>query len=188
MNFAGVAFVATLDDTTFLLSQTVFFGRGAKQLAHRVTGFQSYSGENGRGIGKKIKIVLFIVITAAMWAGLSVFVYNQNNLVYACRSVTVLVEGESKYPWVRIYGGWYDRNATNKVFQRAEYVKPNKGGLTGDTKDVIFYDVYANRWVVGEHYDDINNKLNGWTLVSLIATDLGRDYALDCPGYVNCFS
>ena len=160
LNFAGVAFVGLLDDTAFLLSRSGFFGNSAKRLANRVTDFQAYAVEN-RGVEKKTsiaRVVLFVMITVAMWVGLSNFVSCQFTLVYSCRSVTISAQGETKYPWARQMSGRYDRNGTTTYNQRADYIKDQ------GWRFAIFYEKTANRWAVGPH--DTENREKSWSLVS----------------------
>ncbi len=145
LNFAGVTFVGLLDDICFLLAENGLLGRRAKYTAKSVSNFEVYKKTKG-DLDKKMKlirIVVFVVITVTLWAGLSFFVWKQTSLDYACQSLTVSV-GESAYPFARHFSGYYALPDKNKTFNhRAKYVE--KGGLDGGAS--IVYSEKVKRWI-----------------------------------------
>ena len=154
LNFAGVTFVGFLDDTCFLLARNCLLGRRAKYLAKDVSNFEVYKKVKG-DLEQKMKIIraiFFAWITVALWAGLSVIVWQQNSMLYACQSVTVSV-GKSAYPSTRHYSGNYTRNET-RVSQRAQYYKKQ-----GESAFLSYYEdtkQWGFSWDYGGNYYLVN--------------------------------
>jgi len=143
LDFAAVQFVGLLDDTAFMLSQNGFLGQTAKQLSQRVLKYEIFSeNQKKKKRVRRLRLALFIVIGLFMWAGLSYFVFNQANLTYACRSITVTV-GETRHQYARHFSGHYDIQDF-KINGRAVYVQVQGRGafLAYCSRDGI------NRWTI----------------------------------------
>jgi len=149
LDFAAVQFVGFLDDTAFMLSQNGFLGQTAKQLSQRVLKYEIFSeNKKKKKRVRRLRLALFIVIGLFMWAGLSYFVFNQANLTYACRSITVTV-GETRHQYARHFSGHYDIQDF-KINNRAVYVQVQGRGafLAYCSRDGI------NRWTISPLDDD----------------------------------
>ena len=104
--------------------------------------FEVYSeGERKKKIIRRIRLALFVGIGLLMWAMLSVFVYNQATLTYAC-SVIRLSVGENQYHYARFYSGRY-RIQQKKINARAVYVQEQWRGAF-----IAYCAGDINRWTV----------------------------------------
>ncbi len=171
LNFAGVTFVGLLDDIFFLLAENGLLGRRAKYSAKSVSNYEVYKTPKG-GLDKKMKIFrisFFVGMTATLWAGLSVVVWQQDSMAYACQSLAVSVGG-SVYPWARRFSGNYNRvdlrTTTNqtRLFQRAVYMKNQ-----GPASTCLYYSNVEKRWVISWARDDTCDGIKEWYLVSFDA-------------------
>ena len=120
----------------------------ARHLAKRVSDFEVYSeGERKKKIIRRLRLALFVGIGLLMWAMLSVFVYNQATLTYACSLIRLSV-GENQYHYARFYSGRY-RIQQKKINARAVYVQEQGRGAF-----IAYCAGDINRWTVSPLDDD----------------------------------
>ena len=127
LNFAAVQFVGMLDESVFHLAEGRFLGTTAKKLANRVSEYELFSErkQHSKRV-RMLRIVVFVGLLLGMWAGLSVFVYNQSQSTYACSSITISM-GENRLQYARHFSGSYIIQE-KRINQRAVYVQEQGRG------------------------------------------------------------
>uniref|UniRef100_A0A7S3VF82 Uncharacterized protein n=1 Tax=Chaetoceros debilis TaxID=122233 RepID=A0A7S3VF82_9STRA len=153
LNFAGVTFVGHLDDTAFALAKMNFLGNQQWKLANRVSDCRVHINHSRQTFERNVRIILFVGITVAMLAGLSVIVYKQDDLHFACKSITLTI-GESTTPWIRHFSGTYILEKT-RINGRAVYVQ--KQGTNGA---FLAYCGSINQWTVSSYDDESRGNID----------------------------
>jgi len=127
LNFAGVAFVGTLDDVAFHLATYNFFGITAERVAYRVSNVKIHTKKASKKASGCVnsrrakRILLFSGLTAALWAMLSIVMKRQADQMYSCRVVSLEVKDSEHFHWARFYSGEYKRDEGRKYGGRAVY-------------------------------------------------------------------
>jgi len=152
LNFAGVTFVGQLDNILFDLSEMNFLRN--KELAKRVSDCRTVHDNCWQTFKRIVRIILSVVITVAMFGVLSIILYKQIDLQFACKSITITVgESSSAFPLARYLSGTYIRENA-RINGRAVYVQ--KQGIGGGL--LAYCDAEKiNRWTVVSSIDDRTN-------------------------------
>ena len=154
LNFAGVAFVGTLDDVAFHLATYNFFGMAAERVAYRVSTVKIHTKKASKKASGCVnsrrakRIVLFSGLTAALWAMLSIVMKRQADQLYSCRVLSLEVKDTEHFPWARFYSGEYKRDEGRKYGGRAVYRQVDGRGYN------IAYCQGELRWTVSAFADE----------------------------------
>uniref|UniRef100_A0A6S8Z0G3 EGF-like domain-containing protein n=2 Tax=Chaetoceros debilis TaxID=122233 RepID=A0A6S8Z0G3_9STRA len=151
LNFAGVTFVGQLDNILFDLSEMNFLRN--KELAKRVSDCRTVHDNCWQTFKRIVRIILSVVITVAMFGVLSIILYKQIDLQFACKSITITVE-ETTFLNARQLSGTYTILEKRRFNGRAVYVQ--KQGIGGGL--LAYCDAEKiNRWTVVSSIDDRTN-------------------------------